>query len=69
DRETILTTRWWQERSSTSLFINQTLVSVSLELKDTDVRAYRTDPVQVRSWPIGCVFSYKTCACFVNADD
>jgi len=32
-------------------FIHQTAVPVSLELKDTDVRAYRTDPVQVRSWP------------------
>jgi len=30
--------------------INQTWFPVSLELKDTVVRAYRTDPVQVRSW-------------------
>ena len=33
------------------LFINQTWDPVSLELKDTEVRSYRTDPVQVRSWP------------------
>ena len=32
-----------------SRFINQTWFPVSLELKDTEVRAYRTDPVQVRS--------------------
>ncbi|KAK8555363.1 hypothetical protein V6N13_045896 [Hibiscus sabdariffa] len=31
-------------------FINQTWNPVSLELKDTEVRAYRTDPVQVRSY-------------------
>ena len=31
------------------LFINQTWDPVSLELKDTEVRSYRTDPVQVRS--------------------
>ncbi|KAK7377636.1 hypothetical protein VNO80_03065 [Phaseolus coccineus] len=29
-----------------SWFIHQTSVPVSLELKDTEVRAYRTDPVQ-----------------------
>ncbi|XLU52971.1 hypothetical protein S245_047619, partial [Arachis hypogaea] len=52
-----------------SLFIHQTLVPVSFELKDTVVRAYRTDPVQVRSWLINGVFSNKTCICFVNADD
>ena len=34
------------------LFIHQTEVPVSLELKDTEVRAYRTDPVQVRSWHV-----------------
>ena len=34
------------------LFIHQTEVPVSLELKDTEVRAYRTDPVQVRSWQV-----------------
>ncbi|CDP20466.1 unnamed protein product [Coffea canephora] len=32
-----------------SYFIHQTWFPVSLELKDTEVRAYRTDPVQVRS--------------------
>ncbi|ESW33695.1 hypothetical protein PHAVU_001G090900 [Phaseolus vulgaris] len=32
-----------------SWFIHQTSDPVSLELKDTEVRAYRTDPVQVRS--------------------
>uniref|UniRef100_A0A0D3DFB1 Uncharacterized protein n=1 Tax=Brassica oleracea var. oleracea TaxID=109376 RepID=A0A0D3DFB1_BRAOL len=30
-------------------FINQGLGPVSLEIKDTEVRTYRTDPVQVRS--------------------
>ena len=35
-----------------SYFIHQTWFPVSLELKDTEVRAYRTDPVQVRSWPL-----------------
>lgn len=30
-------------------FINQTEVPVSLEVEDTGVRAYGTDPVQVRS--------------------
>ncbi|KAL7138032.1 hypothetical protein ABFS83_10G135600 [Erythranthe nasuta] len=33
-------------------FIHQTWLPVSLEIKDTEVRAYRTDPVQVRSCPI-----------------
>ncbi|CAL5188248.1 unnamed protein product [Lathyrus oleraceus] len=37
-----------------SRFIHQTYVPVSLEIKDTVVRAYRTDPVQVRS----CLFCY-----------
>jgi len=32
-----------------SWFIHQTYVPVSLEIKDTVVRSYRTDPVQVRS--------------------
>ncbi|AES81161.1 hypothetical protein MTR_7g089270 [Medicago truncatula] len=32
-----------------SSFIIQTYVPVSLEIKDTVVRSYRTDPVQVRS--------------------
>ena len=32
-----------------SWIIHQTWYPVSLELKDTEVRAYRTDPVQVRS--------------------
>ncbi|KAI4352904.1 hypothetical protein L6164_007111 [Bauhinia variegata] len=32
-----------------SHLIHQALVPVSLKLKDTEVRAYRTDPVQVRS--------------------
>ncbi|KAK8499535.1 hypothetical protein V6N12_011620 [Hibiscus sabdariffa] len=32
-------------------FINQAWKHVSLELKDTEVRAYRTDHVQVRSYP------------------
>ncbi|KAL4370587.1 hypothetical protein AHAS_Ahas06G0080700 [Arachis hypogaea] len=31
--------------------VDTTAVPVSLELKDTVVRAYRTDPVQVRSYP------------------
>ena len=31
-------------------FINQGLGPVSLVIKDTEVRAYRTDPVQVRSF-------------------
>uniref|UniRef100_A0A2C9V6T9 Uncharacterized protein n=1 Tax=Manihot esculenta TaxID=3983 RepID=A0A2C9V6T9_MANES len=30
-------------------FIFQTVVPVSFVLKDTEVRSYRTDPVQVRS--------------------
>jgi len=34
-----------------SWFIHQISVPVSLELKDTEVQAYRTDPVQVRSYP------------------
>ncbi|KVH94187.1 hypothetical protein Ccrd_003760 [Cynara cardunculus var. scolymus] len=34
-----------------SWFINQTWVSVFLGIKNTEVRAYRTDPVQVRSCP------------------
>ncbi|KAG2275320.1 hypothetical protein Bca52824_057875 [Brassica carinata] len=34
---------------SRSWFINQDIGPVSLEIKDTEVRAYRTDPVQVRS--------------------
>ncbi|KAK8635956.1 hypothetical protein V6N13_004667 [Hibiscus sabdariffa] len=33
-----------------SRFINQTWDAVSLELKDTEVRAYRTDPVQHSSY-------------------
>ena len=32
-----------------SRFIHQTSVPVFLDLKDTEVPAYRTDPVQVRS--------------------
>ncbi|KAF5769350.1 hypothetical protein HanXRQr2_Chr14g0647191 [Helianthus annuus] len=32
-----------------SWLINQTWVSVFLGIKNTEVRAYRTDPVQVRS--------------------
>ena len=32
-----------------SWFIHQTWSPASLEIKDTEVRAYRTDPVQVRS--------------------
>ena len=36
-----------------SWFIHQVWFPVSLELKDTEVRAYRTDPVQVRSWTKG----------------
>ncbi|KAK8635955.1 hypothetical protein V6N13_004666 [Hibiscus sabdariffa] len=39
-----------------SQFINQTWDTVSLELKDTEVRAYRTDPVQVRSCPVSSRF-------------
>ncbi|KAK8997501.1 hypothetical protein V6N11_012060 [Hibiscus sabdariffa] len=39
-----------------SQLINQTWNPVSLELKDKEVRAYRTDPVQVRSCP--------SCSCF-----
>ncbi|KAK8546705.1 hypothetical protein V6N13_067900 [Hibiscus sabdariffa] len=39
--------------------INQTWNPVSLELKDTEVRAYRTDPVQVRSCPSNSCFSLK----------
>ena len=33
-----------------SRFIHQTWSPASFEIKDTEVRAYRTDPVQVRSW-------------------
>ncbi|KAL4370577.1 hypothetical protein AHAS_Ahas06G0079700 [Arachis hypogaea] len=41
-----------QHHSNGFLFFRcQTAVPVSLELKDTVVRAYRTDPVQVRSYP------------------
>ncbi|KAI4300599.1 hypothetical protein L6164_033956 [Bauhinia variegata] len=35
--------------ASRYFLIHQALVPVSFELKDTKVRAYRTDPVQVRS--------------------
>ncbi|KAK8498940.1 hypothetical protein V6N12_044670 [Hibiscus sabdariffa] len=40
-------------------FINQTWNPVSLELKDTEVRAYRTDPVQVRSYPFYSQSKFK----------
>ena len=33
-------------------FFNQVWGPVSLVSKDTEVRSYRTDPVQVRSWPM-----------------
>ncbi|MFS7964353.1 hypothetical protein Hanom_Chr08g00749271 [Helianthus anomalus] len=38
-----------------SRLINQTWVSVFLGIKNTEVRAYRTDPVQVRS----CLLSWS----------
>lgn len=41
-----------------SYFIHQTWFPVSLELKDTEVRAYRTDPVQVRSCHLFFSFAY-----------
>ncbi|KAK8712543.1 hypothetical protein V6N13_147780 [Hibiscus sabdariffa] len=40
-------------------FINQAWNPVSLELKETEVRAYRTDPVQVRSCPFNSQFQFK----------
>ncbi|KEH27642.1 hypothetical protein MTR_5g024973 [Medicago truncatula] len=48
-----------------SWFIHQTYVPVSLEIKDTVVRSYRTDPVQVRSCLIVLSFS-KTKAALVG---
>ncbi|KAK9015618.1 hypothetical protein V6N11_006717 [Hibiscus sabdariffa] len=41
------------------LIINQTSNPVSLELKNTEVRAYRTDPVQVRSCSYNSRFQLK----------
>ncbi|MFS8001672.1 hypothetical protein Hanom_Chr13g01193101 [Helianthus anomalus] len=43
-------------------FINQTWVSVFLGIKNTEVRAYRTDPVQVRSCIFLCRWSLYTYA-------
>ena len=52
-----------------SRFIHQTMVPVSLELKDTEVRAYRTDPVQVRSWLLDSTFGYKNIFACIYASD
>ena len=40
-----------------SWFIHQVWGPVSLVSKDTEVRSYRTDPVQVRSYPFSLVYS------------
>ncbi|CAI8588518.1 unnamed protein product [Vicia faba] len=42
-----------------SCFIHQTYVPVSFEIKDTVVRAYRTDPVQVRHTSLSRTWSSK----------
>ncbi|GFY84743.1 hypothetical protein Acr_03g0015170 [Actinidia rufa] len=42
-----------------SCFIHQTWEPVSLEVEDTEVRAYRTDPVQVRSCSFFLSLPYK----------
>jgi len=39
-----------------SQILIQTYVPVSFEIKDTVVRSYRTDPVQVRSWLHLCAY-------------
>ena len=50
-----------------SRFIHQTWEPVSLEVKDTEVRAYRTDPVQVRSCFFVSTSSLYTCHCLQHA--
>ncbi|XLU18499.1 hypothetical protein S245_054565, partial [Arachis hypogaea] len=46
-----------------------TSVPVSLELKDTVVRAYRTDPVQVRSCPSISLFDYINARVLLRTSD
>ncbi|XLT22974.1 hypothetical protein HN873_054266 [Arachis hypogaea] len=46
-----------------------TSVPVSLELKDTVVRAYRTDPVQVRSCPFISLFDYINALVLLRTSD
>ena len=45
------------------------MVAVSLELKDKEVRAYKTDPVQVRLCSHGSAFSYKSPCVLVSISD
>ncbi|XLR25892.1 hypothetical protein HN51_039123, partial [Arachis hypogaea] len=47
----------------------RTSVPVSLELKDTVVRAYRTDPVQVRSCPSISLFDYINARVLLRTSD
>ncbi|XLR68089.1 hypothetical protein S83_018761 [Arachis hypogaea] len=49
--------------------VGATSVPVSLELKDTVVRAYRTDPVQVRSCPSVSLFDYMNARVLLRTSD